>query len=142
MFFSSVINAILWFAQAGVNPGGPMSPASPAGSPAPLSAPVVPASPLPMPEVSAPPVPIAHSHAYGFFQYLFLIIYFLICAGLVVAVLLQTTKSEGLSGTIGGSTQSIFKGKMGMEEQLNRFTTYLAVGFVVASLFLSFFGFR
>ncbi|MCL5773499.1 MAG: preprotein translocase subunit SecG [Firmicutes bacterium] len=142
MFFNTVINAILWFAQAGVNTGGPMSPASPAGSPAPLATPVQ--TPIiPAPQVSPSPIsyPVS-SGSQGLFHYVFLLVYFLVCAGLVVAVLLQTTKSEGLTGTIGGSTQSIFKGKMGMEEQLNRLTTYLAVGFVVISLLISFFGFR
>ncbi|PIU60851.1 MAG: preprotein translocase subunit SecG [Armatimonadetes bacterium CG07_land_8_20_14_0_80_40_9] len=53
---------------------------------------------------------------------------------LIVAVLLQTTKSEGLSGTIGGKSETAFKGKKGTEETLNWITTVLAVAFFVSSL--------
>lgn len=71
-----------------------------------------------------------------------LFIYFLICLGLVLSVLLQTTKSEGLSGIIGGSTQSVFKGKKGFEEQLQTITNYLAVGFMVMSMLVTFLAFK
>lgn len=53
---------------------------------------------------------------------------------LIVAVLLQTTKSEGLSGTIGGRSETVFKGKKGAEETLNWITTVLAVTFLISSL--------
>lgn len=71
-----------------------------------------------------------------------LVVYFVICLGLVMAVLLQTSKSEGLSGIIGGSTQSVFKGKKGLEERLSEFTNYLAIAYVVMSLLVSIFAFR
>ena len=71
-----------------------------------------------------------------------LFIYFLVCLGLVVAVLLQTTKSEGLSGIMGGSSQSVFRGKKGFEETLQEITNYLAVSFVVMSFLVSLFAFK
>jgi protein translocase SecG subunit len=59
-----------------------------------------------------------------------------------VAVLLQTTKNEGLSGVLGGSSQSMFKGKKGFEETLQEVTNYLAVSFVVMSFLVSIYAFR
>jgi protein translocase SecG subunit len=52
-------------------------------------------------------------------------------------VVSQTTKHEGLGGTIGGRASSSFRGRPGIEDQLSRFTMYLAVAFMVLS-FLSF----
>lgn len=76
------------------------------------------------------------------FQGFLLFVYFVVCTGLVVAVLLQTTKSEGLSGVIGGSTQSIFRGKKSIEEKLNQITQWLAIGFMCLSLLVALFAFR
>ncbi len=73
---------------------------------------------------------------------IFLLVYFVVCVGLVVAVLLQTTKNEGLSGAIGGAAKPIFKGKKGFEEVLQEYTNYLAIGFAVLSLIMSFFLFK
>lgn len=73
---------------------------------------------------------------------IFLMVYFIVCVGLVIAVLLQTTKNEGLSGAIGGASKAVFKGKKGFEEVLQEYTNYLAVGFIALSLIMSFFLFK
>lgn len=73
---------------------------------------------------------------------IFLLVYFVVCVGLVIAVLLQTTKNEGLSGAIGGAAKPVFKGKKGFEEVLQEYTNYLAVGFVALSLIMSIFLFK
>lgn len=65
---------------------------------------------------------------------LLLIIQFITSMGLIVAILLQTTKSEGLSGTIGGKTESVFKGKARSEALLEKVTTVLAITFLISSL--------
>lgn len=66
---------------------------------------------------------------------LLLIIQFLTAFGLIVITLLQTTKSEGLSGTIGGKTDSVFKGRKGSEgTTIEKFTTILAIAFLISSL--------
>lgn len=62
-----------------------------------------------------------------------LLIYFLVCVALIAAVLLQTTKSEGLTGTIGGRAESPLLRKKTLEDQLNRVTTFLAVLFLILS---------
>lgn len=47
--------------------------------------------------------------------------------GLVAA---QTTKSEGLTGTIGGKMSSSFRGKPGMDEKLAELTKWSAIAFM------------
>ena len=56
--------------------------------------------------------------------------------GLIVLVMSQTTKSEGLSGTIGGKMTSSFRGKPGMDDKLADMTKYSAILFMVLSLLL------
>jgi protein translocase SecG subunit len=63
--------------------------------------------------------------------------FFIIAALALIALLaLQTTKQEGLSGTIGGRVESAY-GRPGAEEQLKRFTGVAAVAFVVIGTILS-----
>ena len=62
---------------------------------------------------------------------------FILAAVLLIALLaVQTTKQEGLSGSIGGAVQSAY-GRPGAEEQLKRITGFMAVTFVVIGTILS-----
>ncbi len=62
---------------------------------------------------------------------------FLVAAiSLVVLLAVQTTKQEGLSGTIGGRVESAYS-RMGADEQLKRLTGFTAVVFVVTAFVLS-----
>ena len=54
--------------------------------------------------------------------------------GLLVLVMSQATKSEGLTGTIGGKSESAFRGKPGFDEKIADYTKWTAVAFMVASL--------
>ena len=63
---------------------------------------------------------------------------FVIFAVLLVALLaVQTTKQEGLTGSIGGRVESAYRGRLGAEEQLKRATGVVAVGFVIVGFALS-----
>jgi protein translocase SecG subunit len=63
---------------------------------------------------------------------------FMICAvSLIVLLALQTTKQEGLTGSIGGRVESTYRGRLGAEEQLKRLTGIVAVGFVIVGFALS-----
>lgn len=63
---------------------------------------------------------------------------FLISAILLVVLLaVQTTKQEGLSGTIGGRMESSYRGRFGGDSQIARFTTYIAFTFVLFGTLLS-----
>lgn len=61
--------------------------------------------------------------------------------GLILVVLLQSGKSAGLSGSIGGGAEQML-GKQkarGMDAVLNKLTIFLAVGFMVLAIAVAFF---
>ncbi|HVN68117.1 MAG TPA: preprotein translocase subunit SecG [Candidatus Binatia bacterium] len=63
---------------------------------------------------------------------------FVIAAISLIALLaVQTTKQEGLTGSIGGRVESAYRGRLGAEEQLKRWTGVAAVTFVIAAFVLS-----
>lgn len=63
---------------------------------------------------------------------------FIIAAVALIALLaVQTTKQEGLTGSIGGRVESAYRGRLGAEEQLKRWTGFVAVTFVVTGFVLS-----
>lgn len=57
---------------------------------------------------------------------------------LIGIVMSQATKSEGLSGTIGGKAESAFQGKPGFEERLGEITKWAAVFFMVTSAIVAY----
>lgn len=62
---------------------------------------------------------------------------FIVAALALIALLaVQTTKQEGLSGTLGGRVESAY-GRPGAEEQIKRITGVVAVAFVVIGTILS-----
>jgi protein translocase SecG subunit len=63
---------------------------------------------------------------------------FIISALLLVFLLaIQTTKQEGLSGTIGGKVESAYKGRVGIDKQLQRVTAAVAITFVLFATLVS-----
>ena len=63
---------------------------------------------------------------------------FIVCALALIGLLaVQTTKQEGLSGTIGGRVESAYKGRLGADQQLQRVTSWVAIGYIVAATLLS-----
>ncbi len=56
---------------------------------------------------------------------------------LVFLLAIQTTKQEGLSGTIGGRVDANYRGRLGFEGQLSRVTGGVAVAFVVIATIVS-----
>lgn len=57
--------------------------------------------------------------------------------GLVVLLAFQTTKQEGLSGTIGGRVESAYRPRLGFDQQLARITGFVAISFVVFATIMS-----
>jgi protein translocase SecG subunit len=108
-------------------PGASGAPVTPAGA-----QPSVPIGPAP---AIVPTTPLAHSmpwltHAFAGF--------FVISALLLIVLLaVQTTKQEGLSGTIGGRSESIYRGRLGPDKQLARITNAVAYTFVFFALLVS-----
>lgn len=64
------------------------------------------------------------------------VLFVLFSLGLIILLAVQTTKQEGLSGTLGGRVESAY-GRPGAEEQLKRVTGVFAVAFVVIGTILS-----
>ena len=63
---------------------------------------------------------------------------FVLCAvALVVLLAVQTTKQEGLTGSIGGRVESAYKTRLGFDQQLQRITSYVAIAFVFFALAVS-----
>ncbi|MCJ7507173.1 MAG: preprotein translocase subunit SecG [candidate division Zixibacteria bacterium] len=70
---------------------------------------------------------------------LMLTLHVIICVALIITILLQSSKGEGLAGAFGGSgiTGAVFGGR-GAATFLSKATTVLAIAFFVSSLGLSF----
>lgn len=63
---------------------------------------------------------------------------FIVAAFLLIVLLaVQTTKQEGLSGTIGGRVESAYRGRLGGDQQIARVTMYVAIIFVLFGTLLS-----
>ena len=56
---------------------------------------------------------------------------------LIGLLAVQTTKQEGLSGTIGGRVDSAYRGRLGFEGQIARVTGIVAISFVVIATLVS-----
>jgi protein translocase SecG subunit len=95
----------------------------------------VPFTPPPAP-VASPPPTFFQAHA-SWFTHSIAGIFVAAALGLIVLLAVQTTKQEGLSGTIGGRVESAYHGRLGAEEQLKRITGWVAVAFVVCGFILS-----
>ena len=64
--------------------------------------------------------------------------FFIVSAVLLIVLLaLQTTKQEGLSGTIGGRVESAYRGRLAGDTQIARLTTYTALIFILFGTLLS-----
>jgi protein translocase SecG subunit len=53
---------------------------------------------------------------------------------LIVLMSIQTTKNEGLSGSIGGRSESAYRGRLGLDQQLMRLTSGLAAAYVLLAI--------
>ena len=65
------------------------------------------------------------------------IIYVIVAIGLIVAVLLQSGKSAGLSGAITGGAETFFGKKKGMDQLLGKISTVLAVSFMLLAFIVT-----
>ncbi|MEW6447700.1 MAG: preprotein translocase subunit SecG [Bacillota bacterium] len=64
------------------------------------------------------------------------VIYVLVCLLLIAVVVLQSGRSAGLSGAIGGGAESLLGKKKGLDEWLAKVTIWVAVIFAAVSLIL------
>lgn len=66
----------------------------------------------------------------------FTVIHFIVTALLIAGILVHTTKSEGLGGTIGGGSDSLYRGSgaKGFEAFIEKMMVYMAWAFLGTSL--------
>lgn len=64
-------------------------------------------------------------------------IFIIAAIALIFLLAIQTTKQEGLTGSIGGRVESSYRGRLGAEELLKRWTGVAAVVFVASAFVLS-----
>jgi len=67
-----------------------------------------------------------------------LAVHVIVCVALIIVVLLQSSKGGGLAGAFGGGGGQTMFGGQETATFLSRTTTYLAVAFMLLSLFLAF----
>ena len=79
--------------------------------------------------------PLAVNHP--FFTHTLAALFLIAAVMLIVLLAIQTTKQEGLSGTIGGRVESAYRGRVGMDQQISRVTSTIAISFVVLATLLS-----
>lgn len=68
----------------------------------------------------------------------FIVLQLISALALIGIVMSQATKSEGLSGTIGGKSESAFQGKPGLEDRLAEITKWAAIFFMVTSAIVTY----
>lgn len=71
-------------------------------------------------------------------RFFFVLLQMLSSIALIAIVMSQATKSEGLTGTIGGKAESAFQGKPGMEERLAEITKWSAISFMIVSAIVAY----
>ncbi|GAC1409435.1 MAG: hypothetical protein NVSMB64_18180 [Candidatus Velthaea sp.] len=84
---------------------------------------------------AGPKSPLAQ-HA-GWLTHTFAGIFVVAAVLLVFLLAIQTTKQEGLGGTVGGKVESAYKGRIGMDKQIARITTGVAITFVLFATLVS-----
>ncbi len=74
----------------------------------------------------------------GFFRVLLTVMHLLVCASIIVIVLLQSAKQQGLSGSIAGGAESFFGKNKGrtLDALLSKFTKGAAIAFLITSIVL------
>jgi len=75
--------------------------------------------------------------AMHFFYYLLVALQFISGVLLIYVVTIQESKNDGLTGQIGSTTTSAFKGKAGREERLNQLTRNVGFVFFAISLLVA-----
>lgn len=61
-----------------------------------------------------------------------------ISVGLVAAVLLQSARGAGLTGSIGGGAEQIFGRRRGLDAFLSRLTVVLGIAFFLVALLIGY----
>ena len=72
-----------------------------------------------------------------YIYYFFVFVQFLLGGSLITVVAMQESKNDGLTGQIGTTATTSFKGKAGKEERLNLLTKNIAIAFFAISVLVA-----
>jgi preprotein translocase subunit SecG len=74
----------------------------------------------------------------GFLKVIVTIMHLLFCVSIIVIVLLQSAKTQGLTGIVAGGAESFFGKNKGrtIDAMLNKYTKIAAIAFLVTSIVL------
>jgi preprotein translocase subunit SecG len=92
----------------------------------------IPFSPPPIGPQSFAPPSLADSHPT--FVLAIQLLFMIATIGLIALMSVQTTKTEGLSGSIGGRAEAAYKGRLGFDQQITRVTTIFAVTWIALAV--------
>lgn len=70
-------------------------------------------------------------------QIFLMIVDVLVCLGLIAVILMQSSKSAGVSGVVGGASEQFFGKKKGLDELLSKISAVLAGVFFVLTLIIA-----
>ena len=62
------------------------------------------------------------------------VLFLIATIGIIGLMAVQTTKTEGLSGSIGGRAESAYRGRIGFEQQLTRLTSATALAWIILAM--------
>jgi preprotein translocase subunit SecG len=74
----------------------------------------------------------------GFLRVLVTIMHLLFCVSIIIIVLLQSAKTQGLAGIVAGGAESFFGKNKGrtIDAMLNKYTKIAAIAFLITSIVL------
>jgi protein translocase SecG subunit len=75
-------------------------------------------------------------------RYLLFGLHTIVSIALIILVVSQSNKAEGLGAVGGSSSASSFRGRAGYEEQMNTYTKYTAFAFMILSVLLYLFALK
>ncbi len=82
--------------------------------------------------------PLSFGAKYGFITGGVEVLFLAASVGMILLMSIQTTKNEGLSGSIGGRAEAAYRGRLGLDQQLKRATEFTAWSWVLLAVGLLF----
>ncbi len=72
------------------------------------------------------------------FTYFLWFVHFVVCVGMIGIILVQADKTGGIQGAFGGGGSQVSFGAPGEATPIVKLTAYIAVGFMITSMILSY----
>jgi protein translocase SecG subunit len=95
-------------------------------------------TPIPLPTAVQFHNGIPFGVKYGFITSSVEVLFLAATVAMILFMSIQTTKNEGLSGSIGGRAEAAYRGRLGLDQQLKRATEFTAWSWIVLAVCLLF----